>query len=86
MTKKAFGFVDFDWSSIYYSPVKVSDTIFEFHPNAPQELKHSSVTRANEQFDISSIKFYLFDKVNDLMDLFFNERTETIKRRVLKQL
>jgi len=82
MTKKTFGFVDFDWSSIYYSPVKVSDTFFKFHLDAPEELKHSTITRTNEQFDISSIKYYPFDKVNNLMELYFDEKKSRIEKGI----
>lgn len=75
MEKETFGFVDFDWSSSYYSPVKVSNTIFKFNLDAPNELKNSSAPkRHNEEFDVSIIKYYPFEKANDLGGLYFDEK------------
>jgi hypothetical protein len=74
LAKNIFGFIDFDWSSIYYSPVKVLGTVFKFHLDTPGELKDSTSKRHNEVFDVSTIKYYPFDRVNNLMELYFNEK------------
>ena len=74
LAKKAFGFVDFDESSVYYSPVKIGNTIYEFHLDTPDELKHMTLPNRNEEtFDLTAIKFYSFDKLDKMLELYFDK-------------
>jgi hypothetical protein len=75
LTKKIFGFIDFDATSIYYSPIKINDTIFKFNLDTPTEIKSMTVpNRHGEFFDVSKIKFYTFDKLSGLLELYFGEK------------
>ncbi|HEX8020957.1 hypothetical protein [Mucilaginibacter sp.] len=75
LDEKKFGFVDFDWSSIYYSPIKISDTVFKFHLDSPNELKNLTPNRNGEEFDISTIKYHSFEKLNNIMAIYFHEKS-----------
>lgn len=81
LDKNRFGFIDFDWSSIYYSIQKVSGTVFEFYPDDLNELNRLTITRAHERFDVSAIKYCSFDQVDNLMELYFEERKASISKR-----
>ena len=75
LTKKLFGYIDFDATSIYYSPIKISSNTFKFNLDTPKELKNMNVpNRHGEVFDLASVKFYSFDKLNDLLGLYIDEK------------
>lgn len=75
LTKKMFAFIDFDVTSIYYSPVKVNDTVFKFNLDTPNEIRHMDViNRHGNIFDITRLIFYSFDKLNKLLELYLDEK------------
>jgi hypothetical protein len=75
LTRKMFGFIDFDAASIYYSPVKVRDNIFRFNLDTPNEIRNLNVAnRHGDEFDITVLKYYTFDQVDSLLALYFDEK------------
>lgn len=74
MSEKAFGFVDFDWSSIYYSPIRVSDVIYRYNLDSPSELKHPTLNIYNGEVDLSTIIYYPFNELGNMADLYFDEK------------
>jgi len=75
LNKKLFGFIDFDVSSIYYSPEKIQGSLYKFNLDQPDGLKRMRVkfpNRENETFDLKSIAFYSFDKLPRLLDIYFD--------------
>jgi hypothetical protein len=75
LIKKTFAFIDFDATSIYYSPVKVVDHIYKFHLDTSEELKHmTSPNRNGQTFDLTTLTFYSFDKLDKILELYFNEK------------
>jgi hypothetical protein len=71
MEKKCFGFIDADWSSVFYKPARVSNTIIKFYPIDPDTLNHD---RYNGEFDISKITYYPFSEQDNLIALYFAEK------------
>jgi len=78
MAKKAFGFIDFDWSSIYYSPVRVLNTIFKFNVDEATQSDYLAL-RHTEEFDIAAIRYYPFEQAHNLMQLYFDEKRGQVK-------
>ena len=61
---KKFGFIDFDFSSGYYSPIHVHGSIYKFKLDAPERYINSKfINRDEETFDITDINFYNIDKL-----------------------
>lgn len=75
LKNKKFGFIDFDASSIYYSPVHVDNTIYKFNLDTPNELLNSGFANHNsETFDLAVIKFYDIDVLNSATEIYKLER------------
>lgn len=75
LTNKLFGFIDFDATSIYYSPVKISDTIYKLHLDSPNEMQYATLkSREGETFDITKINFYSFEKLSMLLEMYFDAK------------
>ncbi len=73
---KKFGFIDFDYSSGYYSPLHIEDSIYKFKLDMPNELKHSKfVNRDSETFDLTEIKFYDIDQLQEANKIYKLEKT-----------
>ena len=75
LTNKIFCFVDFDATSVYYSPIKTADNVYKFNLDTPEEIKHTSLSNRHEQtFDLMTFKYYSFDKLDKIMELYFAEK------------
>jgi hypothetical protein len=75
LSKKSFGFIDFDATSVYYSPIKVAGTIYKFHLDTPEERQHmTSKNRNGQTFDLASVRLYSFDKLDKILELYFDEK------------
>ena len=75
LRKKMFGFIDFDATSIYYSPIKVANTIYRFNLDTPDELNTINFPNKHGQtFDLATLNFYPFDKLDRISDLYFDEK------------
>ncbi len=72
---KKFGFIDFDFSSGYYSPVHVDSSIYKFKLDTPNNLTNSRFVNRNDQtFDLTEIKFYDIDKLDRARTLYKLEK------------
>lgn len=74
---RTFGFLDFDVTSIYYSIEKIDEHRFRLNLDYPNELNNMRVklpNRHGQVFDITTIKFYSFDKINLLLDIYFGDK------------
>lgn len=81
LKNKKFGFIDFDASSIYYSPVHVDDTIYKFHLDTPNEIINSRFINHNgETFDLATINFYDISDLNNAIEIYRLEKADKIKR------
>ena len=75
LKQNVFAFIDFNYSSIYYSPVKISDTTFKFCiDKAFENYKNLSPVRHNEMFDISVLNSYPMALANNLLALYRKEK------------
>jgi len=75
LENKFFGFVDFDATSIYYSPIKVAGTVYKFNLDTPDELSRIDLpNRHGQTFDLARLNFYSFDKLDRISDLYFDEK------------
>ena len=75
LTNKIFCFVDFDATSVYYSPIKTADNVYKFNLDTPEEIKYTSLSNRHEQtFDLTTFKYYSFDKLDKIMELYFAEK------------
>ena len=78
--KKVFGLIDFDVSSIYFSPVKIQENIYRFNLDQPDGLERMIVkfpNRENETFDLASIKFHSFNKLHRILDIYFDLKQDS---------
>lgn len=81
LKNKKFGFIDFDASSIYYSPVHVDDTIYKFRLDTPNEIINSRFINYNgKTFDLATINFYNISDLNNAIEIYRREKAEKIKR------
>ncbi len=76
--KNIFGFIDFDWSSIYYSLIKVSENTFKFFYDKQSGNNKVIPSRHNEVFKLEGMKFYPMDQSNDLLKLYFEEKNNLV--------
>jgi hypothetical protein len=77
LEKKTFGFLDFDASSIYYSLIKTLDNKYKINldnPNGLNNLRIMPLNRNGEIFDITTIKFYSFDKLDTMTEIYFADK------------
>jgi hypothetical protein len=75
LERNVFGFIDFDATSIYYSPIKITETIYKFHLDTPDELSHVTQPNRNGQtFDIATLNCYSFDNLDRISELYLNEK------------
>jgi len=75
LENKSFGFIDFDFTSIYYSPVKINLTLYKFNLDKPNEHKNINLpNREGQTFDLTEIRFYSFDKLDRLTEIYFDEK------------
>jgi hypothetical protein len=75
LDKKEFGFVDFDFTSCYYSLIKKQDSIYQFNLDMPNEIKNIKYpSRHGQTFDLTKVKFYSFDKLDSMLDIYFKEK------------
>jgi hypothetical protein len=74
LDKNVFGFIDFDMTSIYYSPIKINDSVYKFNLDSPEELNAKIQSRHGQTFDLKTIKFYSFDKLDNLIEIYFDEK------------
>jgi hypothetical protein len=75
LSNKIFGFIDFDATSIYYSLIKVQGNIYRFNLDMPEEMKHITLpNRHGQTFDLTTLKFYSFDKLDNILDIYFEEK------------
>lgn len=75
LTKGNFAFIDFDVTSAYYSPVRISDTVYKFNLDTPEEIKHIKLPNRDGQiFDITTLKYYSFNQLDNLVELYFEEK------------
>jgi len=77
LTNKKFGFIDFDASSIYYSPMYVDNTIYKFKLDTPKEIVNSRFQNYDgKEFDLAMIQFYTIDKLNEATEIYKQEKTQ----------
>jgi hypothetical protein len=78
LQKSIFCFIDFDWTSIYYSLTKVDEEIFQL--KVENEYKHYNFdsSRDNEVFDLKTKKYYSMDQTNDIDVLYLKEKIELL--------
>jgi len=74
LDNKVFSIIDFDSTSIYYSPVKITDTIYKFNLDTPNELKHNLPNRHGQTFDLTTLNVYSFDNLDSILELYFDEK------------
>lgn len=74
LKNKKFGFINFDFSSIYYSPVHVENTLYKFKLDTPKEIENSRFENYDGKiFDLAKTKFYEFDKLNSMIKIYRKE-------------
>lgn len=75
LSKKQFGFIDFDGTSIYYSLLHNNGTKYKINLDTPNEIANRSLpNRHGETIDIANIKFYTFDQLDKLLELYWEEK------------
>ena len=75
LKSKTFGFIDFDASSIYYSPIHIDKTIYKFNLDTPNELINSTFTNhSGETFDLLNIKFYDIHNLDNAIEIYKLEK------------
>ena len=77
LNKKVFGFVDFDATSIYYTPIKIQADLYKFNLDYRKELESSRIhfpSRHDSIFDLSTIKYYSFSQLDRIMELYVDEK------------
>ena len=72
---KQFGFVDFDFTSRYYSLIHLKDMKYLINLDEPEELAISQKpNRHGETIDFGNIKFYSFDKFDNALEIYLLEK------------
>lgn len=71
LDKKEFGFIDLDWTSIYYSLVKKDSTRYFYNLDSPKELENRNLkSKHGDLFDLKSLEYYSIDLLNRFRDLY----------------
>ena len=77
LSKRKFGFIDFDFTSIYYSLVFVSGTTYKINLDTPEEIKNRQLAnRDSELIDLSDIQFYGFDQFDNALELYWDQKKD----------
>lgn len=75
LRKRLFGFIDLDFMSIYYKLTRIKPNVFKLVVTHPREIELSKrENRAGEQFKLDEFKSYSLEKLNDCIELYFEEK------------